>query len=185
MQTSQMRLAGIHTFHIFSPVTRQDELRIAELEKWAHESPLKMRSYIENCLDLVVKKITRKNLTTTGGREWLCQILCNTSSREKNYVTHFAIGDDTTPAAEGDTTLGNEVFRKAVSSRAEDGATANISTFIAANEANFEWEEWSHFIDGTDVAGSGVMFSHHIDSTVNKSSPTTITVDSIYSLSDA
>lgn len=183
-QGEGLGLAGIHTFTIFDPVTKEDNFLMKELEKWATESPEKMRKFIEKCEHLIVDKIIRKNITVTAGREWMAKILCNTSSQTNDYVTHFIIGDDASAATVGDTDLGNELFRKAVSSAAEDGATANISTFIAASEANFDWEEWGHVVDGTATTDSGVMLSHHIDSTVSKSSPNTVTVDSVYTLSD-
>jgi hypothetical protein len=182
-EQNSIGLAGVHTFRTYLPKTEADHKLLQGLER-AYATG-KGATFREKCAHMMQKCTTVKNLTTTAGREWLCQILCNTSPRVNNYITHFAIGDDTTPAAEGNTALGNEVFRKAVSSWAEDGATANISVFIAANEANFEWEEWGHFVDATSTAGSGVMFSHKIDSTVSKSSPTTITVDSVFTLSNA
>lgn len=175
-------LSGFHTFRVFRPQNAQDERLLAELEKWYSDG--KGHRFIEKCTHMLTQKLLRKNLTTVDGREFLCKILCNTSSETNKYITHFAIGDDATSATVNDTTLGNEQFRKAVSSAAESSNTANISTFIAASEANFAWEEWGHFVDGTGSADSGVMFSHHIDSTINKSSPDTVTVDSVYTLSD-
>lgn len=176
-------LAGFHTFTKFTPATLADQRLLDELEKYYADG--RGAEFIEKCLHMIKQKFTRKNLTTTAGREWLCKVICNTSTQTNDYVTHFAIGTDTTPAAEGDTTLGSESFRKSVSSAAESSNTANISTFIGASEANFAWEEWGHFVDGTATTDSGVLFSHYIDSTINKSSPDTVTVDSVFTLSDA
>ena len=175
-------LTGIHTFRVYRPLTRQDESLLDELEKYYSEG--RGKEFIEKCGHMLTKIITRKNLTTTAGREWLAQVMCNTQSTTNNYLNYFAIGDDATAATAGDTALGNEIFRKEVSSSADDSNTANISTFIAANEANDDWEEWGHFVDGTASTDSGTLFSHYIDSTISKSSPDTVTVDSVYTLSD-
>lgn len=176
-------LVGIHTFRMFLPKNTQDERLLNELEKWYGEG--KGHKWLDRCAHMIVEHFTRKNLTTTVGRTWLAQVLCNTSPQTNDYITHFAVGTDTTPAAVGDTALGTEVFRKAVASAAEDGATANISAFIAADEANTDWEEFGYFVDGTATADSGILFAHQIDSTISKASPNTVTVDSIFTLSDA
>jgi hypothetical protein len=178
-----MFLTGLHTFRVFLPKSQDDERLLSELEK--HYSEGTGEKFMDRCAHMIIDQFTRKNLTTTVGRTWLASVICDTSTRTNNFVTHFAIGDDTTPAAQGDTTLGNELFRKAVSSRAEDGATANISTFLAANEANFQWQEYGHFIDASMTKDSGVMLTHYLDATINKASPTTVTVDTVLTLSNA
>jgi len=176
-------LSGLHTFRVYSPFSLHDERLLIELGKWYEAG--KGSKFMHRCAHLLTNITTRKNLTTTGGREFLASILCNSSTETNKYITHFAIGDDASAASVGDTALGNEVFRKAVSSALESSNVANISTFLGASEANFDWEEWGHFVDGTGTADSGILFSHHIDSSVSKSSPNTVTVDSTYSLNDA
>lgn len=178
-----LSLGGLHTFRMFHPVTHQDEKLLEELGKWYEEG--KGGFWLPKCLHLMIQQVTKKNLTTTVGRAYIAKLLCNTAVGTNKYVNYFAIGTDTTPAAVGDTTLGTETFRKAVTSALDSSNTANIATFIGASEANFNWEEWGHFIDGTASADSGTMLSHLIDSSINKAAPNTVTVDSVYTIADA
>lgn len=176
--------SGMHTLRLFNPQTSQDQRLLDELEKYYGEG--RGGEFLEKCRHMLEKIIVRHNLTVTSGRNWLAKVMTNQDGGfTNNYLNYFAIGDDATPAAEGDTALGNELFRKAVSSSIDSTNTANISTFVGASEANFDWEEWGHFVDGTAVTDSGTMFSHHIDSSISKSSPNTVTVDSVYTLDDA
>lgn len=175
-------LSGLHTFRDYHPVTARDERMLLELQKWYEDG--RGHLFLPKVAYLLTGVEVYKNLTTTIGRNFLASILCNTASETNKYVTHFAIGDDNTAADVADTTLGNEVFRKSVSSALDSSNIANISTFIGATEANFGWEEWGHFIDGTASADTGTMLSHHIQS-ISKSAPNTKTVDSTYTFADA
>lgn len=174
-------LAGVHTFTHYSPKSLQDQKLIDELEKYVKDGI--SFKFADKCKHLISKITKQKNLTTDTGREFLAQVLCNTFAGTNAYVTHFAIGDSNTAATTSDIALGNELFRSAVSSGADDNNTANISTFIGASDANFTWEEWGHFIDATGTVNSGVMLSHHIEQQT-KAAPNTVTVDSVYTLTD-
>lgn len=182
MKHNSVALKGTHVLTDYRPRSIQDQRLLDEFEKYTIDG--KAHIFRPKVAHLIVGQRVLHNLTTTVGREFLAQILCNTFAGTNAYVTHFAIGDDNTAANVADTTLGNEMFRKAVSSALDSNNIANISTFIGASEANFTWEEWGHFIDGTASADTGVMLSHLIQ-TVAKSAPDTKTVDSTYTLSDA
>jgi hypothetical protein len=173
---------GVHIFRHFAPKTRADERLIDELQKWYEIG--KGHLWLPKVQHLLVQRHVCHNIVVDSGLNFLAKILCNTAEESSKYVTHFAIGDDNTAATAGDTALGNEVFRKAVSSRLDDDSVANISTFIGASEANVTWEEWGHFIDGTSDADSGTMLSHHIQQQ-SKSAPNTVTVDSTFTFADA
>ena len=62
-------------------------------------------------------------------------------------VTHLATGDGTATAARTDTALGNELFRKAISTVA--GGTANFTakTSLTPDESNFTIREIGLFSD--------------------------------------
>ena len=175
-------LSGIHMLTNFRPFTLRDQRDLDEYEKWHREG--KGHLFLPKVERLITSRRRLKNLTTTIGRGFLAQILCNKFTGTKNYVTHLAIGDDNTAANVADTTLGSELFRKDVSSGLDSNNVANISTFLGASEANFTWEEWGHFVDGTSEADSGVMLSHLIQN-VTKAAPDTKTIDSTYTFSDA
>ena len=177
-----LKVKGIHILTDYRPRSIQDQKLLDEFEKYMKDGKAAIfRPKVEH---LIVGKQKLYNLTTTVGREFLAQILCNTFAGTNPYVTHFGIGSDNTAANVADTVLGTEVFRKEISSALDSNNIANISTFIGADEANFTWEEWGHFIDGTASADSGVMLSHLIQN-VAKSAPDTKTVDSTYTFADA
>lgn len=177
-----LTLTGIHTFRIFSPKSADDRRRLDDLGKYYEEG--RGGFYLPKVEKLLAKKLVRKNLIVDTGLYFLAQILCNTATETNKYVTHFAIGDDNTAAAAGNTTLGNETFRKTVASRLDDDNVANIAVFIGATEANFTWKEWGHFIGATDTANSGTMLSHYIDDVI-KAAPDTVTVDSTFTFANA
>lgn len=176
------KLKGIHILTNFRPRTVQDQQKLDEYEKWVMDG--RGHLYLPKVQSLITSREELHNLTTTVGREYLMQVLCNTFSGTNNYVTHLAIGTDNTAANVADTTLGTETFRKAVSSSLDSTNTGNISTFIGASEANFTWEEWGHFVDGTATVDTGTLFSHLIQNVV-KAAPDTKTIDSTYTLADA
>ena len=174
-------LKGVHILTNFRPQKPEDQRLLDEYEKWHKDG--KGHLFLPKVQHLITERRELHNLTTTVGREFLAQILCNTFSGTNNYVTHLAIGTSNTAANIADTTLGTESFRKEVSSALDSNNVANISTFIGATEANFTWEEWGHFIDGTGTVDTGVMLSHLIQ-TVSKSAPDTKTIDSTYTIAD-
>jgi hypothetical protein len=177
-----LSLCGIHTFRTYTPRTLEHQRLLDELEKYYEEGLGHIfRPKVEH---LITSIEVKKNIVVDSGLNFLAAILCNTASESSKYVTHFAIGTDNTAATAGDTALGTETFRKAISSALDDANVANISTFLGASEANFTWQEWGHFIDGTATTDSGTMLSHHIASQV-KAAPNTVTVDSTYTFSDA
>ncbi len=174
-------LLGLHTFTDYLPRCLQDQKLLDELEKWM--SIGKGHIWKPKVEHLITDQVTYKNLTTTLGRGFLMQILCNTATGTNKYVTHFGIGTSNTAANVADTQLGAETFRKSISSALDSTNTANISVFVGASEANFTWQEYGYFIDGTATANSGTILSHFIQS-VAKSAPATKTVDSVFTLAD-
>lgn len=76
-------------------------------------------------------------------------------------ITYVAIGTDTTPPSDGDTKLGNEKFRKAVTSYT-NGATGEVTDimFLGPNDANGITIEEVGFFGGaaTDQANTGILF---------------------------
>lgn len=100
------------------------------------------------------------NLIVDAGKALLAQALRDgTALPEISYV---AVGSSSTAPAAGDTTLGTETFRKAVTVQ-EEGASSNktvTTTYIAPYEANGQIEELGWFGGAaTGTADSGTLIA--------------------------
>ncbi|MFA7628594.1 MAG: hypothetical protein WCY37_04305 [Candidatus Dojkabacteria bacterium] len=94
-------------------------------------------------------------------------------------VTYFAFGTGTGAVAEGDTTLGTEVFRKQVTSKGWNGKQFVAICQLANNEANYSLKEVGVFAGGTVTADSGTLLSHALKDIEKNSN---ITYNVIYRL---
>lgn len=82
-----------------------------------------------------------KNLVVNTGKAWVLKQLQSVNHVTSQNLSHIAIGSGLVAPATGDTALGNEVTRVAISSFATANLTANPPSFemqavIASNEAN-------------------------------------------------
>jgi len=128
-----------------------------------------------------VRQYAFHNIVVTTGRAVLARLLAGetTYSGEINYC---ALGNYTATATASDTTLGNELYRKEVSSKAYASNNAYVSTFFTATEIDGTFEEVGHFIDGTAVVDSGQLFSriaspNTAELPVTKSNTESLTID--------
>lgn len=101
------------------------------------------------------------NLITSAGKNMLAQSLRDsTLDAEIKYV---AIGSDNTAPSSGDTALGNETFRKQVTSQAAGGSVGVTLTnlYVAPEEAVGTIEEIGFFSGSTASAttDSGTLFA--------------------------
>ncbi len=105
-----------------------------------------------------VRQFEFHNAVVVAGRAVLARLLAGdaTYSGEINYC---ALGDYTATATGTDTELGNEKYRKLISSQTSADNVAYISTFFTATEVDGTFEEVGHFIDGTGTKDSGQLFS--------------------------
>mgnify|MGYP003971640289 FL=1 len=80
--------------------------------------------------DEVVREID--NLVVTTGKGFVAASMIKTTSNSPAAMTHMAIGSNTTNPAAGDTALGTELGRVALTSAAVSGAVVTyIATFPA------------------------------------------------------
>jgi hypothetical protein len=84
----------------------------------------------------------------------------------------------------GNTQLGTEVYRKALSSGTYLNNVAYIETFFTAAEVTGTFEEYGMFIDGTGAANSGQLFNRFTSTNI-KSATETMNVQSIVTFNDA
>jgi len=150
------------------------------LEK-IHEQYVYWRERFER--DFKTQEIYCENITTTIGRAIFAQRLGGDNTFTGN-VSHTALGTDNTAEVIGDTKLGTETFRKALSSGTDSSNQAFIETFYTAAEVNGTFEEYGHFIDGSGAADSGQLFNRFTQ-TVVKSTVETLNVQSIITINDA
>lgn len=133
---------------------------------------------IKGDLHIVVKdsktgevKVDRleKNLVVTAGKEWIASRMVGTAANTMGYM---AVGTDATAPAAGNTTLGAEVARVAVTSQT---ASTNTVTYVAtfgAGVGTGALTEAGLFNANT----AGTMLSRTTYSVINKGSGDEMTV---------
>ncbi len=183
--------------------------RIALSEKWSAElesqldSLISLRNKVVSKWDNIIRSIGNEaseliaelnerfqkrellveNITTTIGRAAIASRLAG-SSTYTGMVNYTALGTSSTAAAVGDTTLGAEVYRKALSSGTSVSNIAYLETFFTATETSGTYQEYGMFMDGTSVADSGQMVNRFTQA-LTKSTSETLNVKSVITLNDA
>lgn len=116
-------------------------------------------------------EIVRKaNLTLTDGKKWIAERITGTT----NPATHIAVGAGTTAPALGDTTLQNELFRKAldVSGGTVTDNVATFRTVLREGEATGALTEAGLFLAAT----GGRMTNRTTFAVVNKGANDVVTI---------
>lgn len=146
--------------------------------------------YREKYLELVqklkdnylVREYKKTNLITTVGRSTIAQRLANDTTYT-GIINYGALGTDNTAVANGDTTLGVEVFRKVVASASDTNNIAFIDFFYSKSDTNGTYEEFGTFIDGTGTVDTGQMFTHALTGGWVKTASESMTVAVTYTIS--
>ena len=131
----------------------------------------------------LVRQFMVKNVTTTVGRSVFAQRLVNVTTYT-GIVNYCALGTSSTAPAVGDTQLGTETYRKALSPSTYANNIAYLETFFSSTDTNGTFEEFAFFIDGTGSANTGQMFNRFTQS-VTKSATESLNVQSTVSINDA
>ena len=109
----------------------------------------------------VLQEDKLKNLITSAGKNLLAESLRN--STLDTEIKFISIGSDNTAPSSGDTTLGNETFRKAVTSQTAGGSVGVTITnlYVAPEEAVGTIEEigFHSGSSATSTTDSGVLFA--------------------------
>lgn len=101
-----------------------------------------------------------KNLVVTSGKEFIASAMVGTPTQ----MSHMAVGSGTTAAAAGDTNLGGELGRVALTS---DTASGAIVTYVASFPAGTGTGAVTEAGIFNDVTG-GVMLCRTVFAVVNK-----------------
>lgn len=124
-----------------------------------------------------------ENITTTIGRSVTCQRWVNVTTHT-GIVNYCALGTSATAPAVGNTTLGAETYRKALSPSTYSNNIAYLEQFLSSTDTSGTFEEFGFFIDGTGAANSGVMLNRFTQ-TVTKSNVESLNVQSTITVADA
>lgn len=131
--------------------------------------------------ELIVKE--GQNLIVSTGKALVGDMLIDESGYDTG-LTYCAIGTDDTAPAAGDTTLGAEAARKAITSKSRAGNILTLSTFFAAGECTYAIEEAGIFGHSTAsvTPDSGVLFSHWLVEFDNSGGSYDLTFDYVLTL---
>jgi len=120
--------------------------------------------------DEVVREID--NLVVTAGKGFVAASMLKTTSNSPAAMTHMAIGSNTTNPAAGDTTLGTELGRVALTSSAVSGAVVTyVATFAAGTGTGAVVEAGI-----LNASSGGTLLCHTEFDVVNKGSADAITI---------
>lgn len=122
-----------------------------------------------------------ENLVVDRGLEMLARIITGDVSYT-GVLNYCALGDSNTAVNAVDTALGNEVYRKTITSTTFSANEAYASTFFNQAEIVDTIEEVGHFVDGSATTDSGRLFSRieaadTAELPVTKGATETLTVD--------
>ena len=107
---------------------------------------------------LMLHENVKDNLVVTAGKILVADFLIGETRTGINY---HAIGISTTAPAIGDTQLGTEAVRKAVTSIIRSSVSVIVSAFYTAAQCTYNIKEVGLFGNGaTATANSGTLFSH-------------------------
>tara|TARA_R100000458_G_scaffold23999_1_gene21561 strand:- start:598 stop:1032 length:435 start_codon:yes stop_codon:yes gene_type:complete len=120
--------------------------------------------------DEVVREID--NLVVTAGKGFVASSMIKTTSNSPAAMTHMAIGSNTTNPAAGDTALGTELGRVALTSGTVSGAVVTyVATFPAGTGTGAVVEAGI-----LNASSGGTLLCHTEFDVVNKGSADAITI---------
>lgn len=125
----------------------------------------------------IIREIIQDNVVVTAGRAWVLGQLQTVNQLTAQVISHLAIGSSTVAPVTGDTALGGEVTRLAISSFLTTGLTANPPSWqaqasFATNLANTTLAEMGLF----NSSGGGTMLGHATFASFVKATSNTFSV---------
>lgn len=132
---------------------------------------LKMKGSLQIRLnDEVVREVD--NLVVTAGKGYVASRMKSDVSGGSAIMSHMAIGSGSTSAAAGDTALGSQLGRVALTSTGISGAVLTYTASFAAGTGTGAVTEAGLF----NASSSGTMLCRTVFSVVNKGSSDSMTI---------
>lgn len=127
-----------------------------------------------------METVETANLVVTTGKVLVARMLMDDAGYDTG-LTYCAIGTNSTAPAAGDTTLGTEVQRAAVTVKSRTINVVTYSTFFLSGDATYAIEEVGLFGHSTasGAADSGELFNRALLSYDNSGGLVDLTVDII------
>jgi len=117
----------------------------------------------------IKEEYTVPNIVTTAGKTFIASRMAGTSSA---VMSHMAVGTNNTAAAVGNTTLGTEVYRAALTSTTPSTNTVQYVATFAAGNGTGALTEAGVFNDAT----TGTMLCRTVFSVINKGASDSMTI---------
>lgn len=151
-----------------------------KIEKWGE-----LQAMIQELKRLTFQReMLIENIIPTAGRSVIARWLIGDNTYDADDgINYTSLGDDNTAPANGDTTLGNEIYRKATASVSRANNVAYVAAFYTGTEVTGTIEECGLHIDGTGSADSGQLLSHFLTGGLVKTDTETLTVESELTIS--
>lgn len=150
------------------------------LKEWAENFNIDTRAEILRTAPegMIEQELAFENITPTVGFAVITRLLTgNLGDVAEGEITVHAFGDSSTPPSSGDTSLGNETFRKLLSSKSQSGERAFYTVFCALNEANGTHAEMGLFINAdAGMPNDGTLWDRSLIS-LTKNDSQTLTID--------
>lgn len=167
--------------------------------KEAQEMIAKIKAASGKTFDALIKEFHRlfaireevfHNIVPNVGLNALAENIVNSSPSAANAlkVTYAGLGTGTATPAGGDTALGSEQYRQAISSQTRSGAVAYSTLFVDNGSGNGNtYTEFGLFAgDASATTDSGTMFSRVLISpSFEKTSAKTLTIEASHTFSSA
>lgn len=113
------------------------------------------------------------NMVVTVGKNAIADALIGTITNNRGIITYCALGTGIVAPVLGNTAMGTELYRKAISVRSVSGNIATFQTFYTATEVTGTLTEAGLFgDDASATAGTGTLFARTLISRVKTSSDT-------------
>ena len=188
-QHEENKIKGIHTFRTYDLSSVEAQEIDSEIESHLSVKHLwnkisfedKYQKLIEQLKPFMTREMVVENIIPTVGRATFAQRLIGTYTYT-GTINYGALGSSSTSPTNSDVKLGTEVFRKVVASSNVSSNVAFIDFYFAKADTNGTYNEWGTFIDGTESANSGQMFTHALTGGWSKLATESMTISTTYTI---
>ena len=154
--------------------TQKEVVALVKLQQRLSEEMIGMTRQLNRICKTEV--VFADNIVPTVGRTMIANNLTDATPTNSMLINYAALGSDGTTPANGDTTLGTEVYRNVIASLTNANNIAYATAFFNATETSGTYAEAGIFSDATATTDSGILLSHVLIS-VTKSTSETLTID--------